>query len=602
MQNLSKTTEDLSQTCDEVTRTLADLSKASASSLATPNRACSGAGASSAPKIESEECGGYRQKEKLIEEIIDQLLIASQKFQKAIKDHELSVRSKQSNGIRPHEAGKREYEDDAAETDDETFVDRREANCARGPLKYAKDWANVSSAATAAAIGTVSDSQSPLDTSAESLPASLNVSVPATSPNLRLNQRARHPTTSQKTADSLPRSFRINVEEVVEEEEEEEEDEWRRRRRRRRRGANRPRTIAASNNEPTRTSDDGVGVSKRYENERRQRQSQPQSMSSTSFLGLASRTKTTTTTQLRLPSRSVCSLNTTNAHPECKFYRTSVVRMTLKKMARTVAAKFLAGHHRGGGERFYKIERTDANATATSNRHSSSGDLRCERATAVSSSNVVPTYKQGSTALGARIANGNDVSADYADPKALVPAITPSGKAPSAPSLGPYSDVVTASGAGAVGETDDDVARTSDEDGRGKSVSDCSADSFYERRFERAETEFENAVRETTILDDDSFETTSVREVGESFRRYSRINVSISVHKLIKIPPPVPLKPTISQNSAARFQSRRETGPISRSKNTFSSFATTETETSVPTRGWVKQIVDRFQTSDLDKL
>lgn len=447
-----------------------------------------------------DESSSYQQKEKLIEEIIGQLLIASQKFQKAIKDHEQSIRSKRKSTRSPTETY-RKTSDTEVETEDE-YIDTVDV------LKYTKESKDLLK------------EDSSFNTSSESLSASLHVLIP-TSPNIWLKQQSEHLATPQKKADSLPRTFQANPT----------EDEWR---------ANRPKTIA---------SDKPTQDIKRYEED---------DMVSSCFL--AARKK-----QI---AGSLISLNTTNVHPECKFYRTSVARMTFRKMVYTMGMKLLT--KRGKNERFYKIDH-DVPKT------------KCTYKNEINSQHV-PVYRQGSSDLGARIANGKEVS-DYADPKVLFPTITPSRKAASLLGIRAYSNNSIKNETEKVPEEcEDENCASSGLKNEKDSCSDCSAESFYERKFEEVESEFENAIRETSILAD-SVNAERAQEISESFRKYSQINVNISVHKAIRIPPPVPLKPAVLK----RIRN------VSAATKGGSSPAA---ECSIPTRGWVKQVVDRFQSGD----
>lgn len=534
-----------------MTRTLEVLSKTSTNSLSSSNQINNRTSMNISD--ENEERNSYQQKEKLIEEIIGQLLIASQKFQKAIRDHELSIRSKQnkinSNSLNENKshATKSNFEDD--ETDDESLSNRASlsstSSCMQSILKYTKESANTSQLV-------IGKDTSILNTSSESLSPSLNVLVP-TPPNVWLKQQAEHLATPHKKADSLPRTFQINT-----------EDEWR---------ANRPKTIASD--KPTQMN----GV-KRYEND--------EIVGNRNFM----------TSKKKEIVLSVASLNsTTNFHPECKFYRTSVARMTLKKMVRTIGTKLMA--RRGKNEHSYKIEH---DIYKTSSKHL----LKMDLDSANDTNKKVPVYRQGSSDLGARIANAKEVS-DYADPKVLFPTITPSKKAASLLGIRAFSNL---------SQSKTDVNKSTDgnekdinieesiysvpallkieRDNINKSEdSDCSADSFYERQFEEVESEFENAIRETSILND-SMETDEFRDISESFRRYSRVNVNISVHKLIKIPPPVPIKPATLKNSHIRII-RNKTKVLLNARKPSSNYTT---EFSVPAHGWVKKVVDKFQSGN----
>lgn len=607
LQNLSKTTEDLSQTCDEMTRTLADLSKSSACSSLISSASRNSAHSVDAVVHEAvagsngddkERRNSYQQKEKLIEEIIGQLLIASQKFQKAIKDHEISVRAKQQqqqqqqSSMRRYSVSDCSLPEECHRNNRDYDEDTDEESDGGNLLMYAKE-----SVFSGAQVG--GKDVSALDTSSESLSASLNVLVP-TPPTVWLKQQAQHlASPSHKKADSLPRTFQASATA---------EDEWR---------ANRPKTIASD--KPTQLKGAGAGDA-----------NECCEMRINAFRSLRNKKQETTgsvASSLNATLMTTVVAATATVHPECKFYRTSVTRMTLKRMMRSLSAKLLS--RRSKSDRFYKVaqetsrqsekyvktEDVDCATLTTSNGACDlgSGDVGLVGVT----QHVV--YRQGSADLGARIANGKEVS-DYADPKVLFPTITPSKKAAALLGIRAYSNV-SASHANldeevlaveensAVNET---VAQSCASTGIGegcrglRTESDCSADSFYERQFEEVESEFENAIRETSILSDGGDtaavdEAIDVDDVRESFRRYSQVSVNISVHKLIKIPPPAPVKltSTVRSNSSQR---RAISTPKVRTGHTSSTkskrFVMASGESSLPTRGWVKQVVEKFQSSN----
>lgn len=645
LQNLSKTTEDLSQTCDEMTRTLADLSKSSVCSslISTPSR-------NSAPSVDDavaaeaatdvndkERRNSYQQKEKLIEEIIGQLLIASQKFQKAIKEHEISVRAKQQQQqLSIH----RRYSVSDCSLPEERHqnghYDSDEELGGANLLMYAKE-------GVCAGTSVGGKDASALDTSSESLSASLNVLVP-TPPTVWLKQQAQHLASPHKKADSLPRTFHASATT---------EEEWR---------ANRPKTIASD--KPTQLK--GAGAADANE---------CCEMRINAFRALRNKKESTVSVASSLNSPSMTSAVATAVHPESRFYRTSVTRMTLKRMMRSLSVKLLS--RRGKNERFYKVAQ---HISRQPEKYVRTEEVDCATSTVNYcdlGSDVGVTqrllYRQGSADLGARIANGKEVP-DYADPKVLFPTITPSKKAAALLGIRAYPNV-SASCANlderiftvqencAENETVTQTSATcaSESSRELRTESDCSADSFYERQFEQVESEFENAIRETSILSDGGNtptvdEAIDVDDVRDSFRRYSQVSVNISVHKLIKIPPPAPARvasvaPSSTAPHRAIFEAPRSNAPhgaiceaprstapqraiceaprstaphgansealrstapqraISTPKVRTSNSAATKSkrfvmasgESSIPTRGWVKQVVEKFQSSnDMD--
>ncbi|KAL6954795.1 Pleckstrin y domain-containing G member 1 [Sarracenia purpurea var. burkii] len=288
------------------------------------DRSCDSSGVCTESELDDSASSSYQQKEKLIEEIIGQLLVASQKIPKG------------------YQGSPAEYEKNEEVGEFETSH-RHDA------------------------------STEVLNTSSESLSASLSQLMPM-SPNIWLRQQSEHLATPQKKADSLPRTwYQVTPSEA---------DEWR---------INRPKTIASD--KPTRMKE-----AKPYDTE--------DDITSTCFLA-GRRHKEIAT--------SVMSLNTANVHPECKFYRTSVARMTFRSMVQSMGLKLLS--KRGKGERrSYTIDHDIPKPKCT---FTSNIDQK-----------LIPTYKQGSSDLGARIAHGKEIP-DYADPKVLFPTITPSKKAAS---------------------------------------------------------------------------------------------------------------------------------------------------------------------------
>ncbi|XP_065226790.1 rhoGEF domain-containing protein gxcJ isoform X2 [Planococcus citri] len=480
------------------------------------DRSCSSSCVGTESELDDSASSSYQQKEKLIEEIIGQLLIASQKFQRAIKDHQQSVKKtkKLAESVSCEETEEEDDDADLTEDDDEDRDYR---------LKYTKE--SNRRRRTSAEV---------LNTSSESLSASLRQLIP-TSPNIWLKQQSEHLATPQKKADSLPRTWFQGTPS--------EADEWR---------INRPKTIASD--KPTRMKE-----AKAFDTE---------DMTNTCFLaGRNRRTEIAT---------SLMSLNTANVHPECKFYRTSVARMTFRSMVQSMGLKLLS--KRGKNERrSYTIEHEIPKPKCTF--------------TSTIDKELIPTYKQGSSDLGARIAHGKEIP-DYADPKVLFPTITPSKKAASLLGIRAYPNESTKLDEKPIGKGGDGDSKAAQKVFSKKiddkeADSDDSAESFYERKFEQVESEFENAIRETSILAD-AVNAERAQEISDSFKKYSQINVNISRHKAIRIPPPVPLKPTALRNRMAKAE-----GPSKESRIGIPS-----PECTIPTRGWVKHVVERFQNAD----
>lgn len=273
-----------------------------------------------------------------------------------------------------------------------------------------------------------------------------------------------------------------------------------------------------------------------------------------------------------------------NVHPEYKIYRTGITKAALKSVISSVTNK-LAGLrasnenlNESDSERRYKLTQ----AFSKFGRKESEEDL--------------PTYKQGSSRLGARIAHGSETS-DYADPRVLFPSITPSKKAASLLGIRPYSVLSLVSNLTSSSDGDktsgyggSNASTAQDYGKKDENESDGSADSFYERSFEAMESMMDSEIfRDSAIFSDpdEGFEQANVKQPW---------NKPVTKNKS-KIPPPVPAKPTNLKviwriNTSSSPEHKREEKEADDCDS--SSVASTVIE-STSTKGWVRHVIGKLQ-------
>ncbi|KAK9510540.1 hypothetical protein O3M35_005295 [Rhynocoris fuscipes] len=270
-----------------------------------------------------------------------------------------------------------------------------------------------------------------------------------------------------------------------------------------------------------------------------------------------------------------------NIHPEYRIYRPSLTKATLRQVMSTVSNKLaslmISSEHLDQLDHENRTNKLMNAITKTFKQKKYEESL--------------PTYKQGSSALGARIAHGSETS-DYADPRTLFPNITQSKKAASLLGIRPYSvlslvsNMTTSSGYASGSQQ----KNNKNEEVAGGD-SDASTDSFYERSFEAIETAMVGDVcRDSAVFSDPE-------EILE------HINTSkVSTSK--KIPPPIPDKPPNLKNrmncpikSDSPLNSPTQDGSsLEKLEDEYdsSSVASTVIETTT-TKGWVKHVIGKIQ-------
>lgn len=274
-----------------------------------------------------------------------------------------------------------------------------------------------------------------------------------------------------------------------------------------------------------------------------------------------------------------------NVHPEYKIYRTGITKAALKSVISSVTNK-LAGLRAS-------TETLNESDTERRNRITQAFNKFRRKET----EDDLPTYKQGSSSLGARIAHGSETS-DYADPRVLFPSITPSKKAASLLGIRPYSVLSLVSNltsssdgdktSGYGGSITSTVQESCKKD---EHESDGSADSFYERSFEAMESMMDSEIfRDSAIFSDpdEIFNEGVVRQK----------TIVAQPKNKTKVPPPVPAKPTnlkvvwrISTTSTSEVIKKddKETDDCD-----SSSVASTVIESS-SSKGWVRHVIGKLQ-------
>ncbi|XP_014247905.1 pleckstrin homology domain-containing family G member 3 isoform X2 [Cimex lectularius] len=264
-----------------------------------------------------------------------------------------------------------------------------------------------------------------------------------------------------------------------------------------------------------------------------------------------------------------------NVHPEYKIYRPSLTKATLKQVISSVSNKL--ANLRLSSEALDEIDdsRTNKlmNAFAKTFVKKKSDERR------------LPVYKQGSSALGARIAHGNETS-DYADPRTLFPNITQSKKAAALLGIRPYSVLSLVSNltsSSSSGYAPSNSSKEQQKEEVETVESDGSADSFYEKSFEAIES---------TMINDVCRDSAIFSEHEDILDHY--------IPKIKKkVPPPVPDKPpslkswkmTESKSSIFSTESLHDKKDDDYDS---SSVASTVIETTA-TKGWVKHVIGKIQ-------
>uniref|UniRef100_A0A1B6BYK0 DH domain-containing protein n=1 Tax=Clastoptera arizonana TaxID=38151 RepID=A0A1B6BYK0_9HEMI len=261
-----------------------------------------------------------------------------------------------------------------------------------------------------------------------------------------------------------------------------------------------------------------------------------------------------------------------NVHPEYKIYKRGLTKTALKLIITSVSNK-LAGL-RSSSEMLSESE---------SERRSWTVGPFGKQKQKDDDDDCLPTYKQGSSSLGARIAHGSETS-DYADPRVLFPSITPSKKAASLLGIRPYSVLslisnLTSSSDGdkTSGYSGSTILTTQDSIKKGEE-SDGSADSFYERSFEAMES----------VMDGDVYRDSAVFSDPEDM---FDIITKIPVMKT-KIPPPIPAKPANLKTICRLNNNNYMTQDVDECDS--SSVASTVVESTL-NKGWVKHVIGKLQ-------
>ncbi|XP_054282054.1 uncharacterized protein LOC128999515 isoform X2 [Macrosteles quadrilineatus] len=292
------------------------------------------------------------------------------------------------------------------------------------------------------------------------------------------------------------------------------------------------------------------------------------------------------TTEEESTTEYLSSAQSFNFHPEYKIYRTGITKAALKSVISSVTNKLASLR------------------ASTETLNESDSDRRTKLTQAFNklrrkeNEDETPTYKQGSSRLGARIAHGSETS-DYADPRVLFPSITPSKKAASLLGIRPYSVLSLVSNLTSSSDGDKtsgyggSIASTVQLAGKkDEHESDGSADSFYERSFEAMESMMDSEVfRDSAIFSDPD----------EMFDHGFVKPRSTETQTRPKVPPPVPAKPA---NLKAMFRMNNNVNvnlpDVARQEDKeadecdSSSVASTVIE-STSSKGWVRHVIGKLQ-------
>nr|CAD7402675.1 unnamed protein product [Timema cristinae] len=315
------------------------------------------------------------------------------------------------------------------------------------------------------------------------------------------------------------------------------------------------------------------------------------------------------------------SLNELNVHPDYKIYRPSMSKASLRHVISSVSSR-LAGLRTSSEtldadteqDRILQRERRASKLVhALARQYGKTLRQRIKHIMGEESEEVydrpaspapmtpynsaLPTYKQGSSSMGARIAH----CSEYANPRLLYPNIEHKANLDARPeSVMSISSNVTSSSEGdktsGRGSMDTNklplcssvvtatttttqsittvVASPSSEDIH---FSDGSADSYYERSFEAIECLMENDIfRDSAVFSDQddytdmagNIETAVKDPVIPSVKRTPSLS-SVRLTKTRKVPPPVPVKPEMfkSRSVSERLKNLEETTAFHREEH-----------------------------------
>ncbi|XP_039281122.1 pleckstrin homology domain-containing family G member 1 isoform X1 [Nilaparvata lugens] len=287
------------------------------------------------------------------------------------------------------------------------------------------------------------------------------------------------------------------------------------------------------------------------------------------------------------------SMQNLHVHPEYKIYRPGVTKAALKHVISSVSSKLAS----------LRVSSEMLDETELEKRSRLMQVLAKLKSRKEEGSDS-PIYKQGSSRLGARIAQGSD----YADPRVLFPSITPSKKAASLLGIRPYSVLSLVSNLTSSSDGDKtsgyggSVASNSTRQTSSSVVSspkkedtiesDGSADSFYERSFEAMES----------TMDGDLYRDSAVfSDPDDGFEPQMKVAT-----KIAKVPPPVPAKPTnlkpiwnLPKSPTCDSIVKPSTNNIAvkseADEGDSSSVASTVIENTCASKGWVKHVIGKLQ-------
>ncbi|XP_046676211.1 uncharacterized protein LOC124364634 isoform X2 [Homalodisca vitripennis] len=295
------------------------------------------------------------------------------------------------------------------------------------------------------------------------------------------------------------------------------------------------------------------------------------------------------TTEEESTTEYLASTQNINFHPEYKIYRTGITKAALKSVISSVTNK-LAG-----------LRASTETLNESDNERRNRLTQAFNKFRRKEPDDESPTYKQGSSSLGARIAHGSETS-DYADPRVLFPSITPSKKAASLLGIRPYSVLSLVSNLTSSSDGDKtsgyggSIASTVQDNGKkDEHESDGSADSFYERSFEAMES----------MMDSEIFRDSAIFSDPDEMFDHGIVKSHVmkpSPQGKPKIPPPVPAKPTnlkVIWRINTNLSSSNTPEPSKREDKEAddcdsSSVASTVIE-STSSKGWVRHVIGKLQ-------
>lgn len=291
-----------------------------------------------------------------------------------------------------------------------------------------------------------------------------------------------------------------------------------------------------------------------------------------------------------------------NVHPEYKIYRSGVSTNVLKNVLSTVGNKLshikldISNKNESDKNKVLQRERKASKVVymiakhyhkTLKNRTKSGINWISQNISHEAHSQTLPVYKQGSSSIGARLAN-------FTDADTRINRIRPSRKAAALLGVRPDSVLSLASSFASSNEGDKIINEISAiECDKTEKIEESDDDSIYERSFEAMDEEFKEAINSDS------------EEISET-----KDNIEIN-QPVVKIPPPVPAKPKriliqrseseivcgnrVTQDLESRKEEEGDTSSQHSTASTVIEISPNAELAAIRPKGWVRHIVGKLQ-------